>query len=854
MPNSRYVAEKLQRGRNTSAERTHTFDVASRRKHGMDADQAQISSAYMPPTPTQTRVALAGAAVLLLVSVVLIPVADWPLPQITGFVPAVDAMIFVTDLITAGLLLAHFSVTRSRALLALACGYAFSAVAVVAHGVTFPGALSPFASPGQSIHINFRIYLLWHLGLPVASFAYLWLREKDGAKASPHQPENILAILVGAGVLSLVSCVACLALLPPVRPSEGRWFTAFMMLICAAALLTLWRRRRSAMDQWLMIVVFAMVVELAVTALLGFKRPQSVTVGFYGGRLFSLVTSTVVLGALLSETARVYASVARVDLLALIAGASRAVSSEIELPNLIERLIKTSLENAGADRGLLILPSKDDYLIVAEARATGGQIDVAMLQQRISAGCCPESIVRHVSRTKQGVVLEDACHPAAENPFYEDEYVAHRRPRSIACLPLTHQDVLGGLLYLENSAAPRLFTPERTRLLGLLASQAAISLENATLYADLKRSEAFLAQGQRISRTGAFGWNAATGEVYWSEELYDILEYDRSTRISVELGSERVHPEDRDLVQQQAEDAARKGVDFESEHRLLMPDGRVKYVQSTARAASVGSLNFVGCVRDITERVRTELSLRQSQAELAHVARVATLNAMTASIGHEVSQPLSGIVTNANICSRLLAADPPDIAGAAETVRRTIRDANRATDVIKRLRAMFSNQAPTMELVDLNDATREVIALSAAELERRQALVRSDLAAELPFVLADRVQLQQVILNLLLNAGDAMAEVQDRPRRLLVKTGLDDDGSVKLAVCDCGKGVDTSAVEKLFQPFYTTKANGMGVGLSICRSIIEGHHGRLWVEPNDGPGATFSFCIPCASSSQQAAS
>jgi len=253
---------------------------------------------------------------------------------------------------------------------------------------------------------------------------------------------------------------------------------------------------------------------------------------------------------------------------------------------------------------------------------------------------------------------------------------------------------------------------------------------------------------------------------------------------------------------------------------------------------------FMGIIQDVTENKTAEEALNQSRSELAHVARVATLNAMTASIAHEVSQPLSGILTNANTCVRMLAGDPPNLTGAAETARRTIRDANRASEVIKRLRAMFSTKAPTMELADLNEVAREVIALSMGELRRAGALLQTDFADELPHVSVDRVQVQQVILNLLLNAADAMAGVEDRPRALLVRTGLHGDGSVRLLVRDSGTGLDPATIERLFDAFYTTKAKGMGVGLSISRSIIERHAGQLWAEANDGPGATFSFCIP----------
>jgi signal transduction histidine kinase len=226
------------------------------------------------------------------------------------------------------------------------------------------------------------------------------------------------------------------------------------------------------------------------------------------------------------------------------------------------------------------------------------------------------------------------------------------------------------------------------------------------------------------------------------------------------------------------------------------------------------------------------------------VARVATVSALTASIAHEVNQPLSGIITNAGTCLRMLAADPPDVDGARETARRTIRDGNRASDVITRLRALFSKREFTLESLDLNDATREVIALSLSDLQRQRVVLQSELAEDLPKVTGDRVQLQQVILNLLRNASDAMADVQERPRHLLIRTDCEDNGCVRLSVRDTGLGLGGQNMDKLFDSFYTTKSGGMGIGLSVSRAIIESHRGRLWAEHNDGPGATFAFSIP----------
>jgi signal transduction histidine kinase len=224
-----------------------------------------------------------------------------------------------------------------------------------------------------------------------------------------------------------------------------------------------------------------------------------------------------------------------------------------------------------------------------------------------------------------------------------------------------------------------------------------------------------------------------------------------------------------------------------------------------------------------------------------------SLGTLTASIAHEVNQPLSGIVTNASTCLRMLAADPPNVEGARETARRTIRDGNRASEVITRLRALYGKKDPTIESVDLNEATREVIALSWNDLQRNRVIVQQELADGLPLIAGDRVQLQQVILNLIRNASDAMSTVDDRSRQLLVRTEADEDGHVRLSVKDAGVAFAPQSADRLFESFYTTKNDGVGIGLSVSRSIIENHHGRLWATLNDGPGATFSFCIPCGS-------
>jgi len=253
---------------------------------------------------------------------------------------------------------------------------------------------------------------------------------------------------------------------------------------------------------------------------------------------------------------------------------------------------------------------------------------------------------------------------------------------------------------------------------------------------------------------------------------------------------------------------------------------------------------FVGAVQDVTASKMAQEALNRAGAELAHVSRVTTLSALTASIAHEVNQPLAGIITNAGTCLRMLDADPPNIDGARETARRTIRDGNRASEVIVRLRALFSKREFALEPLDLDEAAREVIALSSNDLQRNRIILHSQLAGNLPTVTGDRIQLQQVILNLLRNASDAMADVHDRPRQLLIKTERENGDRVRLTVRDAGVGLSPRTMASLFDAFYTTKSGGMGIGLFVSRSIVERHRGRLWAEPNDGPGATFSFSIP----------
>jgi PAS domain S-box-containing protein len=362
----------------------------------------------------------------------------------------------------------------------------------------------------------------------------------------------------------------------------------------------------------------------------------------------------------------------------------------------------------------------------------------------------------------------------------------------------------------------------------------------------LRRSEAFLAQGQRLSQTGTFSRDVETGEITFSETLYNIFEFDPGVPVALGRIKNRVHPEDLPVLLEKVALSRRETDDHDFSIRLLMADGRVKYLRAKTRGVRHldGRLERIGAIQDVTERRLADETLGKLRSELAHMAKVTSLGALAASIAHEVNQPLAGVVTNAGICLRTLASECPGVQNAREAAQRILRDGNRASEIVARLRTLFTRKEAAAECIDLNDAVREVIALCADDMQRTRVMLRQEFADGLPRIMADRVQLQQVIFNLIRNASDAMSGVDDRQRVLVIKTEKGDDEGVRLSVRDTGMGIKPEDMERLFEAFFTTKGDGMGMGLSVSRSIIESHSGRLWATSNDGPGATFSFSIP----------
>ena len=362
----------------------------------------------------------------------------------------------------------------------------------------------------------------------------------------------------------------------------------------------------------------------------------------------------------------------------------------------------------------------------------------------------------------------------------------------------------------------------------------------------LRHSEMYLAEAQRLSQTGSFGWDVSRGEIFWSEESFRIFGYDKAPFVTIAMVLQRIHPEDRALVQRTIERASSDGKDLDYEYRLLMPDASVKHVHIVAHAVRDHGyqLEFIGALMDVTAAKQAEEELHKTQTELAHVTRVTALGELTASIAHEVNQPLAALVTNAEACLRWLDRGTPDLGEARGAVESIIKDGNRAAEVIRHVRALTNKTDTQKAPLDINDVVNEVIALVQRELFSHRVSLRTEFAPALPVVLADRVQLQQVTINLIMNGIEAMQPITDRPRELVIRSHQDEARQVLVTVEDCGVGISAENVDRLFNAFFTTKSSGMGMGLSICRSIIAAHGGRMSAANNPGSGATFQFTLP----------
>ena len=523
--------------------------------------------------------------------------------------------------------------------------------------------------------------------------------------------------------------------------------------------------------------------------------------------------------------------------------ASQALSSEVVLAKLIERLMRIAVEHAGAERGLLILMRGDVPQIEAEATTGHGGVAVAVRQSVITPSDLAQSALNYVIRTLDGVLLNNA---SADSVYSRDEYVRLRCSKSILCLPILKQTRLAGVLYLENELTPDAFTPDRVAVLELLASQAAISLENADLYTNLQLQVGLLqhlpvsAWTLRPDGTPDF-----VNQVWldFAGQTYDFV------RSHPEAWMTAVHPEDREIAAKTFWEGIHSGQGFAIDYRSLRSqDATYRWLLSQAvplRDAEGKIRKFAGTTTDIDDQKRAEDALRQAQGDLARINRVTTMGELAASLAHELRQPNSGVMTNADASLLWLGRAPPDLERGDAAITRILRDARRATDILDRIRVQFEKGSRDREVLDLNEIMRETIALLRGEAVRYEISVQTDLANDLPLTLADRVQLQQVVMNLIVNGIEALKDAKG-VREMVITARRAEEECILVSISDTGIGFPPQLAEQIFEPFFTTKTNGTGMGLRISRSIIESHNGRLWAVGTPGRGATFHFSLPAA--------
>ena len=667
-------------------------------------------------------------------------------------------------------------------------------------------------------------------------------------------------------------------------------------------------------------------------------------------------------------TTTIVTSVEHLDL-ATVIKLSQAISGEILPERLIDTLMRTALEQAGAERGLLIFSRGAEQRIAAEATTDGDLVTVHLRDEDVAATLLPESVLHYVLRTRESVILDDA---SSHNPFSADPYITESYLRSILCLPLINQGKLTGILYLENNLTPRVFTPDRVALLKVLASQAAISLENSRLYRDVADREGkirrlvdaniigiFIAdrEGRILEANDAFlrvvGYDRedlVSGRVRWTElsppewRERDVLiqaelsstgvvqpfekEYFRKdgSRVPVLIGaamfkeggdkrlafvldlterkraeealreSERslrsaidgipglvailapkgdleavnrqifeycgqsleelrnwgtngtIHPDDLPHLAEVFAKSITAGVPFGTEARVRRFDGEFRWFEIRGipvRDASDRIVRWYSLLTDTEDRTQALARLQQMQSDFAHTNRVSMMGELAASLSHEIAQPIASARNNARAAENFLKMQPPELGEVGEALSCVVGDADRAGEIIDRIREQIKKAPPRKECFDLNVAIKEVIVLARSVTLRNGISVQTRLAEGLLSVLGDRVQLQQVLLNLILNAAEAMGSMEEGARELLISTEEDQAGVV-VAVHDSGPGIEPERLERVFEAFYTTKPSGTGMGLSICRSIIHAHGGKLWAEANEPRGAVFQFTLPGA--------
>jgi PAS domain S-box-containing protein len=564
--------------------------------------------------------------------------------------------------------------------------------------------------------------------------------------------------------------------------------------------------------------------------------------------------------AALGPMTTIEAAVEQLDL-ANVIKVSQALSSEIVLEKLVDTLLRTAIEHAGAERGLLILPRSGEQQVEAEATTSGDTIMVRLREAFVAEAEVPESIVHYVMRTQESVILDDA---SAQNPFSADTYIRRHHARSILCLPLINQAKVVGVLYLENNLTPRAFTPDRLALLKLVASQAAISLENARLYADRRNAEEALRASEE--RWRKLFENSSAGialiapnsrYITANAALQKMLGYTEPELQQLTV-LEVTHEEDRAATEAiLAESPEEQRRDYRMEKRYRRKDGSLVWADISAvfvPASGNTSAFYATVIVDITDRKRAEEELkriRRLEGEVRQASRAEMMGGLTASLAHELNQPLAAVQITAQAERLFLAAKRPQLKKAKAAIDDVIQDNARAAETIRNVRALFQRDAVQMSVLDLYQILNDVERIVRADAASKNVTLQLDVPTALPTVIGNRTQLIEVLMNLVQNAFDSVCESTDGPRQVEIRASQPETGCIRISVRDSGKGIEPAAMPRLFDTFFTTKPKGMGMGLAIVRSIIENHGGRLRATSNPDRGATFEFDLPVAADGKE---
>ena len=783
-------------------------------------DQNGTVLANLPAGQTERRVAFAIGLVLLGIGAMVAPFGDVQLPRTDAWAPITDTFIFLADLITWFLLISQFHIVRSRALLVMASGYLFAAVMNVPHLLTFPGALTPGGLLGAGLQTSVWLAIFWMSGYLLAVVFYALMSKEPERFVLPGSTRTAVAVS-SAVVIAIALALTWTAIAgEPHLPklfldrSEStvglRYANALLLLPSATALLLLWFRARSVLNLWLMVVMCGWLGQ----AIAQIHTPGRFTLAMYAARALIVISLTVLLVVLLRETMTLYGRLATSMVALRQLTAEKLQRSEAYLSE-AQRLSHTGSFGWSVLSGEIYW-SEETYNIFEYDQAAKPTLELVL--QRIH----PED------RDLAGQIIRAATEGT-------DVDLEHRL--------LMPDGRVKDLRVLARGLKTSSGSPE---IVGAVTDVTAAKQAEKTL----RESEAYLAEAQRLSRTGSWAWNPVTGENrYWSEECFRLLGFDPTDGMPpFETFVQRIHPDDRPIVAAELERATRERGEYQVDYRIIHPGGEIRDIHVIGHpilSPSGELVELVGTGIDVTERKRAEEErerLRQAHADLARVNRITTMGELTASLAHEVNQPIAAAATNAKTCVRWLTREHPDLEEACAAAMRVVKDVTRASEIISRIRVLFHKGTPERESVDVNPVIGEMVLLLSGEAARHNISVRTELASELPKVMADRVQLQQVLMNLMINGIDAMKDMNGT-RELVINSQRADNYQLLVSVSDTGVGLPPEQTDEIFSPFFTTKPHGTGMGLRISRSIVESHGGRLWAAPNPPRGASFFFTL-----------